>query len=78
MALTMTKDEREAFLPTFMWPSSALRKMVTDRSWFRFGIPTSREARSESQRTRDMVGMLVRMRPERWLARDYAKQDQSR
>jgi hypothetical protein len=48
MSLTMTKEERENFWPTFMWPSSALRMMIMGRSWFRFGIRTSREARSES------------------------------
>jgi hypothetical protein len=50
MLLTVTKEEREAFLPTFMWPSSALRKMVMGRSWFRSGTLASREARPESLR----------------------------
>src|SRR5215470_6728441 len=124
-----------------MLPLSVLRRIVMCRSWFRFGIRTSREARSESspvgrrergklleragrfslcvqtetlphkyvsvegpivaveaadlerdrrplarrylgtelgdryiESTRDLVGgVLVRMRPERWLTVDYAK-----
>ena len=48
MALTMTKEEREAFLADVHVAVISVAKMVMGRSWFRFGIPTSREARSES------------------------------
>jgi hypothetical protein len=48
MSTTMTKGEREAFLADVHVAVISVAETVMGRSWFRSGIPTSREARSGS------------------------------
>lgn len=73
MALTIAKDERETFRRT-----SRKGRLLERAGRFSLCVPLSRPELGDRyiEDTRGGAGnVLVRMRPERWLTVDYAKQD---